>query len=118
MIIALAFIIFIIIVFVAEFPSKTKRQTKGVQVDGRNFEYRFWDEDFGDFTVHYAGVYEILPPTKFLCFEIPNEITVRAGWGMDDRIDWCDEQVVRYLQEEKDEMTDIDKVKAFCESEG
>lgn len=86
---------------------------KRVEKNNRVFEFRFWDEICG-FVLHYAGVFEILPDKKFLFWTIPNEETIKYGWGMKDRVAWCEEVLDSVFEREIEEKKDVEKVKSFC----
>lgn len=92
---------------------KNNLQVKRVERNNRIFEFRFWEE-FCGFTLYYAGVYEIFPNKKFLFWEIPNENKIRYGWGMNDRVAWCEEVLKSLFESEEQEKRDIEKVKLFC----
>lgn len=88
-------------------------QVKKINREGRNFEFRFWDDTTFPFALHYAGVYEIFEPKRFLFWTINDEKVINSGWGMEDRVEWCKSILDSYLQEEKVIAADILKVNKF-----
>lgn len=95
-------------------------QKTRVKIDGRLFEFRFWDDCELGISLPYSGVYEIRAVEKKRLFSRrpyikEEEKTINYGWGADDRVKWCYEVMERLLAEEKRAAVDLEKIRKFCE---
>lgn len=97
-----------------------KNYNKGnIEVDNRNFEIEFWDEQCGSVDLPFFEVSEIIIENKKPWYSnkvktCKRKIRVSYGWTENNRLELAKQKIKRYLQREKDEAEEKKQIEEFC----
>lgn len=93
--------------------SKQNKTEKVIEVDGRKYRLKFWDEVCGSLTLPYASVSEWVM-YRFLFWKFYDWDEFRTFWTEADRIDQCLKIIQERHEGERFTAQEHDRVEKFC----